>query len=391
VDNGIQAPDSIDLFGNVQDLPDAGEVTHYDAVSTVHPELGVGCPLLVAGMQHNPVSLFSKKEGCHQAKTVSGSSDEDAGHSDLPNQSIGLHIGDNGALMVDHFGRFVYIRQPRTQTRMLNPELTALLDLTGSVAIVTGGARGIGFGISRTLAAAGARVVIGDKALSPEARNDIGGLTGAEALELDVSSEESVEQFMAAVLKRFGRLDILVNNAGVYRFSPLREEDLSEWDRTININLRGAYLCLRRAGAIMRAAREGGRIINVSSLNTRSTYVGMAHYDASKGGLEALTRAAALEFATAQITCNAVAPGGVFTQGSLAFRPVAGFPATKEADDEYGRQLPLGRNATPEDVGQAVWFLASRAAAYITGQTILVDGGVTLGASPRQPPASSAG
>jgi NAD(P)-dependent dehydrogenase (short-subunit alcohol dehydrogenase family) len=288
--------------------------------------------------------------------------------------------------MVDHFGRFGYI-----QTRMLNPELSALLDLTGSVAIVTGGARGIGFGISRTLAAAGARVAIGDKALSPEVRNDIGGLPGAEALELDVSSEESVEQFMAAVLNRFGRLDILVNNAGVYRFSPLREQDLSEWDRTININLRGAYLCLRRAGAIMRAARGGGRIINVSSLNTRSTYVGMAHYDASKAGLEALTRAAALEFATAQITCNAVAPGGVFTHGSLAFRPVAGFPATKEADDEYGRQLPLGRNATPEDVGQAVWFLASRAAAYITGQTILVDGGVTLGASPRQPRASSNG
>jgi 2-dehydro-3-deoxy-D-gluconate 5-dehydrogenase len=266
---------------------------------------------------------------------------------------------------------------------MLNKDLSALLDLTGSVAIVTGGGRGIGFAIAKILDAAGASVAIADHALDDDIRERIATLGAARAYEVDVSSEESVEALMSRVLEDFGRISILVNNAGIYPFARISEATIADWDKTINTNLRGAYLCLRRAGAAMKSAGHGGRIINISSLNTLSTYVGMAHYDASKGGLEALTRAAALEFAAADITCNAVAPGGVLTPGALRFRPVAGFPISEAENDSYGRRLPLGRNAVPEDIGHAVWFLASRAAAYITGQTLLVDGGATLGISPR--------
>jgi NAD(P)-dependent dehydrogenase (short-subunit alcohol dehydrogenase family) len=266
---------------------------------------------------------------------------------------------------------------------MLSNDLSALLDLTGSVAVVTGGARGIGFAIAKVLDAAGARVAIADHALDDDARQRIATLPAGRPYEVDVTSEESVERVMSRVLEDFGRIDILVNNAGIYPFARISEASIEDWDRTMNTNLRGAYLCLRRAGAIMKRAGHGGRIINISSLNTLSTYVGVAHYDASKGGLEALTRAAALEFAAADITCNAVAPGGVLTPGSRRLRPAAGFPTADADIESHGRTLPLGRNATPEDIGQAVWFLASRAAAYITGQTLLVDGGVTLGASPR--------
>jgi 2-dehydro-3-deoxy-D-gluconate 5-dehydrogenase len=272
---------------------------------------------------------------------------------------------------------------PPEKSFMLNKDLSALLDLTGSVAIVTGGGRGIGFAIAKILGAAGASVAIADHALDDDIREQIATLGAARAYQVDVSSEESVEALMSRVVEDFGRISILVNNAGIYPFARISEATIEDWDRTINTNLRGAYLCLRRAGAVMKSAGLGGRIINISSLNTLSTYVGMAHYDASKGGLEALTRAAALEFAAADITCNAIAPGGVLTPGALRFRPVAGFPVTEAENDSYGRRLPLGRNATPEDIGHAVWFLASRAAAYITGQTLLVDGGATLGISPR--------
>jgi len=264
--------------------------------------------------------------------------------------------------------------------------LIDLLNLQEKVAIVTGGAQGIGRGIVETLSAAGAHVVIAD-------RNQAEAVAVAAALpqqsgsalacEVDVADERSVQALLQRVVDQLQRIDILVNNAGVFPLRPLRELDAETWDRTLDVNLRGAYLCTRFAAESMIAGHSGGRIINISTINTARTYVGMAHYDASKGGLNALTKAAALEYAPFGITVNAVAPGGVRTPGSLPVRQhfgrQMGVGAVEAVDAEFARRIPLGRCAEPADIGRAVWFLASRAADYITGQVLYVDGGMTLG------------
>lgn len=264
--------------------------------------------------------------------------------------------------------------------------LLELLDLQGRVAIVTGGAQGIGRGIVETLSAAGAQVVIADRnqaeaAAVAAARQQQG--RSAIACEVDVADERSVQAMVQRVVEQLKRIDILVNNAGVFPMRTLRELDAATWDRTLGVNLRGAYLCTRCAAEHMIAGRIGGRIINISTINTARTYVGMAHYDASKGGLNALTKAAALEYAPFGITVNAIAPGGVRTPGSLPVRQhfgrQMGVEAIEIVDAEFAKRIPLGRWAEPEDIGRAVWFLASRAADYITGQVLYVDGGMTLG------------
>lgn len=264
--------------------------------------------------------------------------------------------------------------------------LLELLDLKGKVAIVTGGAQGIGRGIVETLCAAGARVVIADRnqaeaAAVAAARQQQGH--SAIAVEVDVADESSVQAMVQRVVDQLKRIDIVVNNAGIFPLRTLRELDAATWDRTLGVNLRGAYLCTRFTAEHMIAGRIGGRIINISTINTARTYVGMAHYDASKGGLNALTKAAALEYAPCGITVNAIAPGGVRSPGSLPVRQhfgrQMGVEAIETVDAEFAKRIPLGRWAEPEDIGRAVWFLASRAADYITGQVLYVDGGMTLG------------
>jgi 2-deoxy-D-gluconate 3-dehydrogenase len=264
--------------------------------------------------------------------------------------------------------------------------LLELLDLQGKVAIVTGGAQGIGRGIVETLSAAGAQVVVAD-------RNRGEAETLAEALrkqsrsvlviEVDVADEPSVQAMVRRTVDQFKRIDIVVNNAGIFPLRPLRELDAATWDRTLGVNLRGAYLCTRLAAEHMITHRIAGRIINISTINTARTYVGMAHYDASKGGLNALTKAAALEYAPFGITVNAIAPGGVRSPGSLLVRQhfgrQMGLDAVETVDAEFAKRIPLGRWAEPEDIGRAVWFLSSRAADYITGQVLYVDGGMMLG------------
>jgi len=264
--------------------------------------------------------------------------------------------------------------------------LLELLDLQGRVAIVTGGAQGIGRGIVETLSAAGAQVVIADRnrteaAAVAAARQQQG--RSAIACEVNVADERSVQAMVQRVVEQLKRIDILVNNAGVFPMRTLRELDAATWDRTLGVNLRGAYLCTRWAAEHMLAGRVGGRIINISTINTARTYVGMAHYDVSKGGLNALTKAAALEYAPFGITVNAIAPGGVRTPGSLPVRQhfgqQMGVEAVEAVDAEFAKRIPVGRWAEPEDIGRAVWFLASRAADYITGQVLYVDGGMMLG------------
>lgn len=159
----------------------------------------------------------------------------------------------------------------------------------------------------------------------------------------------------------------------------LRELDSATWDRTIGVNLRGAYLCTRHAAERIIAGQAGGRIINISTINTARTYLGMAHYDSSKYGLNALTKASALEYAPFAITVNAIAPGAVKTPGSLKVRSELGGGSVEAADAEFAKRIPLGRWAEPEDIGRAVLCLTGRAADYITGQVLYVDGGLMLG------------
>lgn len=264
--------------------------------------------------------------------------------------------------------------------------LLELLDLQGKVAIVTGGAQGIGRGIVETLCAAGAQVLIADcnqaEAAVVAAALERHG-QHALAVEVDVADERSVQAMVQRAVDQLKHIDIVVNNAGIFPLRPLRELDAATWDRTLGVNLRGAYLCTRFTAEYMIAGRVGGRIINISTINTARTYVGMAPYDASKGGLNALTKAAALEYAPWGITVNAIAPGGVRSPGSLPVRQhfgrQMGVEAIETVDAEFAKRIPLGRWAEPEDIGRAVWFLASRAADYITGQVLYVDGGMMLG------------
>ena len=267
--------------------------------------------------------------------------------------------------------------------RTANAFLTELFGLTGKVAVVTGAGSGIGHGIARYLAGAGADVVIAD--LSPEAgarvADELNALRPASALALrtDVSDEASVAATMRASIERFGRVDILVNDAGIFPTTPIAEMTLQDWERVQAVNLRGTFLCLRAAALQMRKQGGGGRIVNISSIDSlHPSMVGLAHYDASKGGVNMLTRSAALEFGPDKITVNAVLPGMIATEGVAAM--TKGSPdAMAQTTASFGKRTVLGRVGTPDDIAACVLFLASEAAGYITGQTLVCDGGYLIG------------
>ncbi len=267
----------------------------------------------------------------------------------------------------------------------MDTSIAELFNLDGQVALITGGAKGIGRGVAEILAAAGARIALADTdaetaATTAKALNDQGRT--ALAVGADTSDETSVRNMMTAVMGEFQRLDILVNNAAIYPMARLAEMETALWDKVLGVNLRGPFLCTRFAAEQMIAGGRGGRIINISSINTARTYLGMAHYDASKGGLNAFTRASALEYAPHKITVNTLAPGAVKTPGSLRVRSnlakEMGHDTTEPLDTAFAEKIPLGDWAQPVDIGQTVLLLTSRAAHYITGQLIYVDGGLML-------------
>ena len=245
--------------------------------------------------------------------------------------------------------------------------------LDGQVAIVTGGARGIGQGIAAVLRAEGADVVIADidAAAAAQAATQLRD-TGEHALavQADVTEQADVERMAAEAVGRWGRIDILAANAGIYPHILLADLDVADWNRVMAINVTGAMLAIRACVPPM-TERGYGRIVLTSSITGSVVgQPGYAHYGASKAAMLGLMRSAALELAAAGITINAVLPGNIAT------------PGFAELGAEHERRMlaaiPAHRFGEPEDVGWAVRFLASREAGYITGQTLIIDGGQVL-------------
>jgi 3-oxoacyl-[acyl-carrier protein] reductase len=243
------------------------------------------------------------------------------------------------------------------------------IDLVGKNAIVTGSTRGIGRAIAESLAGAGARVaVVGrDQARAAEAAAAIGN--NARGFAADVSDPASVVALVEAVEKEFGHVDILVNNAGLTRDNILFRLKDDDWDTVLDANLRGAFVAIRAVARGM-IKRRWGRIINIASVVGITGNKGQANYAASKAGLIGLTKSVAKELGSRNVLVNAVAPGFIETDMTAAMTP--------EARAGLAGQIPLERLGTPQDIAGVVTFLASDQAAYITGQTIVVDGGMVM-------------
>jgi 3-oxoacyl-[acyl-carrier protein] reductase len=248
------------------------------------------------------------------------------------------------------------------------------------VAVVTGGSRGIGRAIVKAFAAEGAKVVLvyrGSQAAAEEAVNEVTAAGGVcKAKQVDVADRAAVEKCVEEVVKEFGALHILVNNAGVIRDGLFVRMTPEDWDVVIQTNLNGTFNFCRAAAEQMVFKQKrsgGGRIINISSVAAEHVNRGQTNYAASKGAVNSFTRALAVEVGKRGVTVNAVAPGFIETDMSEAVRNKAG--------DLIKKAVPLKRLGKPEDIANVVLFLVSPAAAYVTGQVITVDGGLSLGAT----------
>ena len=243
-------------------------------------------------------------------------------------------------------------------------------ELAGRVALVTGGSRGIGRSIAFELAQAGARLAVAARNLE-RAQVVLAELAGEghQAYAVDVADEDAVDELVRKVESELGSLDILVNNAGVTADNLLVRLGDAEWDRVLDTNLKGAFHTIRAAARGMMRRRQG-RIINITSIVGLTGNKGQANYAASKAGMIGLTKAVAKELASRNVLCNAVAPGFIETEMT------AGLAAA--AREALQAQSALGRLGTGADVAGVVRFLAGPAAAYITGQVIVVDGGMVI-------------
>ena len=249
-------------------------------------------------------------------------------------------------------------------------ELTRRLE--GKTAVITGAGRGIGRAIALRLSAEGASVVL--NSLSDSSEKVAAGIvaTGGQAVAVqgDVSKSEDVARIVEAAVNTWGRLDILINNAGVTRDNLLLRMSEDDWDTVLDTNLKSIYLCCRAAIKPMLKARCGGRIINLSSIIGLTGNAGQINYAASKAGIIGLTKSLAKELASRQVTVNAIAPGFIMTD------------MTDKLSEEFHqaliKRIPLESLGTPEDVAAAVAFLVSEEGRYITGQTLTIDGGMTL-------------
>lgn len=246
------------------------------------------------------------------------------------------------------------------------------MDLQGRVAIVTGSSRGIGKCIAQNLAQVGAKLVAvsrnaEDTADLVQQIKDQGG--DAISIQADVSVAADVDKMVQGTVEAFGQIDILVNNAGITRDSLLARMKEDDWDAVMNINLKGAFLCSAAVAKVM-AKKRYGRIINISSVVGQMGNIGQANYCASKCGLVGLTRSNARELARRNITVNAVAPGFIETDMTATL--------PEKVCNDMMAQIPQGRFGSPQDIADAVIFLASEQAGYITGHELSVNGGMYM-------------
>jgi len=253
-----------------------------------------------------------------------------------------------------------------------------MFSLKDKVAIVTGARRGMGRTHAIALAKAGAKVIVSDISLEDceKVVKEIEKAGGkALAVKCNVSEKEEVADLIKKTVKEWGKIDILVNNAGICQFKPFLELTEEDWDRTIDINLKGYFLCAQAAAKEM-VKQKSGVIINIASVAMGQVGVGfnnLAHYCASKGGIAGMTEALALELGSYNIRVNAISPGMIDTPMIADFK---GDPKTLEATLA---RVPLGRMGKPEEVSNLVLFLASGESSYITGSTIVIDGGWLAG------------
>jgi NAD(P)-dependent dehydrogenase (short-subunit alcohol dehydrogenase family) len=245
------------------------------------------------------------------------------------------------------------------------------LPLAGKTALVTGASKGVGKGIALELARAGCHVAVNYNSDAAGAGVTVSEITArglkAFAVHANVGASAEVDAMFSMLLQEFGKIDVLVNNAGVQTWKALLDLEEAEWDRVIDTNLKGTFLCSQRAARLMKE-HGGGRIVNIGSGCNKVAFPHLVDYTASKGGIEMFTKVAAAELGQYNITVNCVAPGAVEIERTK-----------HEAGDYAGtwaKLTPLGRVGVPADIGKTVAFLAGPGADFITGQTIWVDGGL---------------
>lgn len=265
---------------------------------------------------------------------------------------------------------------------MKDKKINVQFDFKGKSVIVTGGSMGIGYGIVRRFAEAGANVVIADI-------SDIGAKKAAAVakefnvnvvfMKTDISSEAEVKKLIKETEKKFGGIDIMVNNAGIYPITPVLTMDTAIWEKTQAINLRGTFLCCREAGLVMQKKQQGS-IINIASVDAlHPSMVGLAAYDASKHGIWGFTKNFALEVAKDHIRVNAIAPGGIRTEGVEQMSQGQTLAAANpKAPAVAPMAVPMKRMGEPDEIATVTLFLASDAASYMTGAMVVVDGGLLI-------------
>ncbi len=268
----------------------------------------------------------------------------------------------------------------------MHPSIQNLFDLSGKTAIVTGGAMGIGKGIARRLAQAGASVMIADIVSPEEAAGTLEEIRKygppCAYIQTDLRDISLHQSLVDQTVAHLGDIHILVNNAGIFQYCPVTEMSEELWDRTVDLNLKAVAFLSKAVVKKMIEKGHGGRIINISSIDSMKPTGNLSQYDASKGGLRMLTRAFAKEVGKYGILVNDIAPGGVNTPG---VQKIAGPHVSAEQQaamqvqtEQFMRMLPLQRMGEPEEIGNAALFLAGDASAYMTGSTLVVDGGLLI-------------